>query len=79
MTFYRSHQQVQPRIVLFDIWHLDSPALWLVIAPLLRVFQPTHAVLRRVAIHKWAILVWHPDTMANHPTNGGYIQATAGA
>ena len=38
------------------------------------IHQPADTVLWWVAINKWAILVWHPDTMAsNAPHRGGLI------
>ena len=33
--------------------------------PLLSVHKPADTVLRRMAINKWEVLVWHLDTMAN--------------
>ena len=37
---------------------------------LLAVHQPTHAVLRRMAVHQWSVLVWDDATLANHHPNG---------
>ena len=32
--------------------------------PLLGIHQPANAILRRILINKWAVLVWHDATMA---------------
>ena len=35
----------------------------------LGVNQPADTVLWCMAINKWAVLVWHPDTMASNPNH----------